>query len=98
MIAYVVAVFACYRIVRLLTWDFGPGDVFVRFREWVGTDRPETQRSFWGHLFACPYCLGMYVALPLAFVVPVHWGVAWLGIAGGQFFVEWMTHGRNDLA
>lgn len=66
---FVLAFLAVYRIAQLITIDDGPADVFVRLRTWTGcydlgpNGQPKTGL---GKLFGCPFCVGVWVSMPLA--------------------------------
>ena len=79
----VLAVLACYRLARLLAYD----DIFAWLRQSV---RPE---SVLGKFISCPYCTGIWFAIPLAFLVALNTQLALLallvpGIAGAQDLLE----------
>lgn len=84
----------CYRLAQLLAYDDGPFDVFLRLRAYLGGyTRNEQGRigSAWGRLVTCPYCLGLWIALPLAlYASGTQWYTLawWLGIAGLQAFLQ----------
>ena len=89
LIAYLLSVFAVYRVARMIAREDGPGNVFqdlrgalLRAPAWVQTG------------MSCPLCLGFWIALiPALILVPIglttwHWSVGiWLAIAGGQAFL-----------
>lgn len=94
--ALIVAAFATFRLAELLCIDDGPGDVFFRLRVRlgvydlveIGDDRKPA--TWHGRLFACPWCLGMWIALLLAVVFDrsVLLPVTWFAIAGGQALLQ----------
>ena len=80
---FVLAALACYRLARLVAKD----DIF----DWL--HRSVKPESTLGRFFSCPYCLGIWFALPLAFLVGLN--TSWallalliLGIAGAQDLLE----------
>lgn len=90
LIRFILAAFACFRLAELLVVDDGPGDVCFKWRQTAGVydlgqdDRP---RRWHGRLFECPYCLGLWLALPLALWavgLSPETSVMWLAIAGAQ--------------
>lgn len=97
---WILAALCCYRLANLLTIDDGPGKVFFRLRARVGAydrnQRGEVMSSL-GQLFACPYCMAIWTALPcvaLAFW-PTLIGdlfLAWLGLAGAQDALQGPRH------
>ena len=79
----ILAVLACYRLARLVAYD----DIFAWLRNAV---KPE---SALGKFFSCPYCVGVWFALPLVFLVGLNtqWALLILlilGIAGAQDYLE----------
>ena len=79
----VLAVLACYRLARLVAYD----DIFAWLRKSV---KPE---STLGRFFSCPYCLGIWFALPLTYFVGLNKTGALfillvLAIAGAQDLLE----------
>ena len=95
ILGLVLAVLACYRLSQLVAIDDGPLDIFLKFRTLVGVydyDESGRAKSGFARLVGCPYCLGIWFALPLALILNYENVIlAWLGIAGGQAFLEAMT-------
>lgn len=90
---------ACYRLAQLVAVDEGPFGIFFGLRDRLGAYdfRPDGQaKTNIGRGISCPYCVGIWFALPLAVakvglsVDAILWGLA---IAGGQAFL-WSL--RND--
>lgn len=86
MIAYLLAVFAAYRIARIIAMEDGPADVFQRIRERV--DPTGEQKTSLARGINCPLCVGVYAAFLMALLLRVDsWQMfllAWFGIAGAQ--------------
>jgi hypothetical protein len=86
VIAYLLAVFATYRVARILAMEDGPADVFQRIRERI--DPTGEQKTSLARGVNCPLCVGVYVAFLMACLVPFQsWQMfvlAWFGIAGAQ--------------
>jgi hypothetical protein len=85
-IRLILAALACYRLAQLVTIDDGPGDVFRRLRAWAMT-------GFIGGLTHCPYCLSLWLAIPLGGMTlwPTGAGdlaLVVLGIAGAQAWLQ----------
>lgn len=59
---------AAWRLTALLSYERGPFDVFVRFRQLLGFEHDEKgEPSEWPgntltRAISCPWCLGLYVA------------------------------------
>jgi hypothetical protein len=58
----VLGVLAVWRITHLLQAEDGPWDLVVRLRSWAGA-------GFWGELLDCFYCLSLWVAAPIAYLL-----------------------------
>lgn len=90
----VFLVLVCYRLADLLAYDEGPFSVFKRLRVWLGAydygPNGEAQ-TILGRFVSCPYCLGVWIALPLAIWASLdYWWLWWFAIAGGQSFLQSM--------
>lgn len=94
-IRLVLGILACHRLAQLVALDDGPLFVFKRLRAAAGR-RAAAGGIFWSSLaegIHCPYCLGMWFAVPVAALVArITMGgdliLLWLGIAGGQSALE----------
>lgn len=87
LVALIVAIIAVWRVTHLLWGEDGPGDIFVRLRRAAGD-------GFWGGLLDCFYCLSLWIAAPLAWVMGDSWLdqlVLWLGLSGGAILLERCT-------
>src|SRR5215510_6716205 len=63
---FVIAVLAVWRITHLFFGEDGPYDIFLRLRRLAG-------RSFFGQLLDCFYCLSLWFAAPLAWLLAETW-------------------------
>lgn len=86
-ILILLAVLATYRLTRLFVYDDGPRNYILQWR--VSLD-PESQM---GKFVKCPFCVGIWVAAFIAILVFLPWIISnplllWLGLAGGQEFLE----------
>lgn len=101
-VRWVCAALACYRLAQLIAIDDGPGRVFKRLRVWAGAyDRNargeiETSR---GQLFACPYCLALWFAIPCLLLalwptLPGDLFLGWFGLAGAQDLMQGPRHAK----
>lgn len=92
-----LAVFATYRVARMLALEEGPFGLFDAAR--VRLD-PE-QKTWLGRGVNCPLCIGFYAAFVVAaLLLPLtNWQafvLAWLGIAGGMTVLYiWLENGRE---
>ncbi|MEP7345842.1 MAG: DUF1360 domain-containing protein [Gemmatimonadaceae bacterium] len=85
-----IAVLATWRVSHLIAREDGPWDVILRVRGMAGT-------SMIGRLMDCPYCLSLWVAAPVVFLVDERWTwrvVLWLAVSGGSCLLErlWESH------
>lgn len=94
-----LAILATYRLAQLIAFDDGPYHVFDKFRKELGRRAAPEQAlqivGIWtnlAELFTCPYCLGIWFALPFVFLVGfvnvTGFILLWLGIAGGQAVLQ----------
>jgi hypothetical protein len=84
---FVVATLVAWRITHLLAAEDGPADVIVRVRARLGDGRL-------GRLVDCFYCLSVWVAAPLAFLVcrdPLERVLAWIALSGAACLAERIT-------
>lgn len=60
---------AAWRLTALFTYERGPFDVFMRFREQLGFSHDDKgEPNIWpsnslARVFSCPWCLGLYMAV-----------------------------------
>jgi Protein of unknown function (DUF1360) len=76
-----------WRITHLLQAEDGPGDLSVNLRRKAGD-------SFWGRLLDCFYCLSLWVAAPLAFLLGESWwerALLWPSLSAGASLLEQAT-------
>jgi hypothetical protein len=79
IIGFVICTLALWRITHLLSQEDGPFDAIIKFRKLFG-------QSFFGNLLDCFYCLSLWIAIPLAFLLCSEWlqgFVTWLALSGG---------------
>jgi hypothetical protein len=84
---FAVASLATWRLTHLLAEEDGPADIVLRVRAALG-EGPA------GELMDCFYCLSVWVAAPLGFVVTRRRGhllVTWLGLSAGACLIERLT-------
>jgi hypothetical protein len=80
----VVGLLTVWRITHLLQAEDGPWDILVRLRRAAGN-------SFWGKLLDCFYCLSLWVAAPLAFLLGQTWlerAWLWPALSAGASLLE----------
>ena len=82
-----LGVLCVWRITHLFQAEDGPGDVVVRLRRAAGD-------SWFGHLLDCFYCLSLWVAAPLAWVIgptAAERFLLWLAFSAGAILAERST-------
>jgi hypothetical protein len=81
---FVLVVLATWRVTHLLAREDGPADLLVRLRARLGS-------GFFGGLVDCFYCLSLWVAVPMAFLVgrrPLDCLLAWLALSGAACLLQ----------
>lgn len=81
MSVIVIAIFAVYRVSRMLTLEEGPFELCTRLRNLYQVD------NWFGRGLRCPLCIGFWLSLTAAIAISPDFitGVwYWLGIAGAQ--------------
>lgn len=100
-----LAALATYRIAQLFTLDTGPFRVFLSLRLYLGKKaaRMEGKEPWFSlaELTHCPYCLGVWLALPLGLLAgwPSLYGdifLVWFGLAGAQAFLQSIFDDRGE--
>ena len=85
---FIVGLLTVWRITHLLTAEDGPWDVVVRLRRAAGD-------GFWGKLLDCFYCLSLWAAAPLAFMLGKSWwerALLWPPLSAGACLLEQATN------
>jgi hypothetical protein len=85
---FLLALLAVWRITHLLQAEDGPWDVVVRLRRSAGD-------GFWGKLLDCFYCLSLWIAAPLAFLLGESWwerALLWPSLSAGASLLEQATN------
>lgn len=99
----ILAVFVCYRLAQLVTYDEGPFSVFLKLRRRAGcydyAQNGEPKKAI-GRFLRCPYCMGVWFAILSGALViwPTVIGdffLLWLGIAGAQNYLEVRKDGER---
>lgn len=87
---FLLGALVVWRITHLLNAEDGPADVLVRLRRLVGT-------GFWGGLLDCFYCLSLWVAAPLVFVLAENGKerlLLWPALSAAAIILERLTQAR----
>ena len=82
-----VAILALWRVTHLFWGEDGPAHIFVRLRLLAGD-------GFWGGLLDCFYCLSLWFAIPIAWMLGGSWPervLLWLGLSGAAILLERAT-------
>jgi hypothetical protein len=79
-----LCVLCVWRITHLLHAEDGPWDLLVRLRRLAGT-------GVFGKIMDCFYCLSLWVALPVALLMPetrLEWLLWWPALSAGAILLE----------
>jgi hypothetical protein len=80
----IVGTLSVWRVTHLFTAEDGPWQLMVRLRRRAG-DR------FIGPLLDCFYCLSLWIAAPVAWLIGEDWkeqALLWFALSGGAIFLE----------
>lgn len=84
---FILGTLAVWRVTHLLYGEDGPGDIFVKFRKWVGN-------GFVGSLLDCFYCLSVWISIPFALSIGAGWReriFLWLAMSAGAILLQRLT-------
>jgi hypothetical protein len=84
----VLGVLTVWRITYFLQAEDGPWDIVIRVRRWVG-------EGFWGKLLDCFYCLSVWVAAPIAYLMGQSWlerVLLWPSLSAAAILLERVTN------
>jgi hypothetical protein len=85
---FVLSVLTVWRITYFLQGEDGPWDIVIRVRQFVG-------EGFWGKLLDCFYCLSVWIAAPIAYLVGQSWperALLWPSFSAAAILVERVTN------
>lgn len=88
--AFVLCVFAIWRLGHLFAREDGPFDLVFTLRKAAGT-------GFFGSLLDCVYCLTLWLAIPFVFLLSGDWStraVVWLALSGAASLLFKLSDGR----
>ena len=83
-VSLVIAVLAVWRVTHLFWGEDGPWDIFVRLRRLAGD-------GLFGSLLDCFYCLSLWIAAPLGWLLAHTWLeriLLWLALSAGAILLE----------
>src|SRR5262250_454427 len=84
---FTLGVLSVWRVTHLFVAEDGPWNLLTRLRRRAG-------EGFFASLLDCFYCLSIWVAAPIAFVIGVGWKerlLLWFGMSGGAILLERAT-------
>ena len=97
LVRFLLAALVTWRLTHLFVAEDGPADVIVRLRRMLGD-------SVAGRAMDCFYCLSVWIALPLTFVVThkVEVLLVWPALSGAACLLERVgspspTHDQPDI-
>jgi hypothetical protein len=85
---FVLGVLTVWRITYFFQAEDGPWDMVIRVRQFVG-------ESFWGKLLDCFYCLSVWIAAPIAYLVGQSWlerAFLWPSFSAAAILLERVTN------
>jgi hypothetical protein len=85
---FVLGLLTVWRVTHLLQAEDGPWDLVVRLRRLAGS-------GFWGKLLDCFYCLSLWVAAPVGFLLGQSWwerALLWPSLSAGASLLERVTN------
>ncbi|CUQ66558.1 conserved protein of unknown function [Candidatus Nitrospira inopinata] len=89
----IIGVLAVWRVTHLFSAEDGPWQLLARLRRWAG-------EGLLAELLDCFYCLSLWIAMPIAWLIGEEWKeqvLLWLSFSGGAILLERVT-GRSHIA
>ena len=86
-----IGTLSVWRVTHLLAAEDGPWQVMVRLRRQAG-------EGFFAELLDCFYCLSIWIAVPVAWLIGAGWRerlLLWLALSGGAILLERATTRRE---
>jgi len=83
----VIGILVAWRVTHLLAVESGPADVIGKARRLAGT-------GLLGELVSCFYCLSVWIAVPLAYLLADNWKhrlLLWPALSAGAILLERVT-------
>lgn len=89
----IVGILAVWRITHLLAAEDGPWQSLAEFRR-------RANNGFFAELFDCFYCLSLWVAAPVAWLIGEDWKewvLLWFALSGAAILLERATTRSNEV-
>jgi len=89
-----VGILCAWRMTHLFYGEDGPWDVMAKLRQWAGD-------GFWASLLDCFYCLSLWMAAPLAYLLGEtrkERFLLWPALSAGAILLERITSGEAKVA
>jgi Protein of unknown function (DUF1360) len=83
----ILGVLTVWRITHFLQAEDGPWDIVIRVRQLAG-------EGFWGKLLDCFYCLSVWIAAPVAYLLGQSWlerALLWCSFSAAAILLERVT-------
>jgi hypothetical protein len=88
---FALAILSVWRLTHLLNAEDGPWDLVVRLRRAAGS-------GFWAGLLDCFYCLSVWMAAPIAYLIGSSWVerlLLWPALSAGAILLERAVPEKN---
>ena len=88
----VLGILSVWRVTHLFNAEDGPWNLLVRLRQRAGT-------GFWAGLLDCFYCLSLWIAAPLAYVIGKQWRerlLLWPALSAGSILLERLSRRKPE--
>jgi hypothetical protein len=99
MTELLIGVLATYRVARMLAYEDGPWDLFLRWRSWIA-DRYDVD-SWIARGFNCPLCLSFWIGMAIALIMsPATWSafvLSWLAYSGGASWLVLQERSQDGI-
>ena|SRR5687767_14623778 len=79
-----LGILCVWRVTHLFNAEDGPWDLLLRLRQRAGT-------GFWARLLDCFYCVSLWIAAPLAYLIAKQWKerlLLWPALSAGAILLE----------
>lgn len=99
----VIGILATWRLSAMLSYEAGPNDIFIWFRELIGIYHDDTGEiigdngSFFAELFTCIWCLSVWIGMVITVMIFLNPVLFWLflplALSAGAILTERLIRG-----